>query len=448
MVLIPKDEGSTGLIDKQSCSCDLMTRHLPLQSKSLTPTETAAQSTGGAAVSSPSAWGNVVLAAMLILATLPGRTQGLGLITESLLRDFDLDRVAYADMNFWATLIGAAFCLPAGWLIDRRGLRWTTMGILALLMVTVGLMSTLARGFTVLFVLVVLSRGLGQSALTVASITAVGKSFAARAGWPMAVYAMLFNLFLGAGYVGVGWLVLRWNWRTAWMVVGLGLFVVLVLIGLCLREPARRMEATGPAPAGKTLGEALRTPIFWVFSGGTGLFLLVFSGLGLFNQAILSERGFDPETYHHFLGVASVCALPGQLLCGWLSLRRPLTRLLAAALFLYSIGLAALPLLHTHLQLWLFAATFGIAAGFINVIYFAVWGQAFGHAHLGRIQGAAQMAAVLATAVGPLIFAKCQAAVGSFTPVLVTLAAISFCAGLVTWQTKMIPADSSPPSPS
>ena len=117
-------------------------------------------------------------------------------------------------MNFWATVLGAAFCLPAGWL-DRSS--WpacsTTLGILALLLLTVAFMSTLARSFTALFLWVVLARGLGQSALTVASITAVGKSFAARAGWPMAVYAMLFNAFLAAGFLGVGWLVLRWDWR-------------------------------------------------------------------------------------------------------------------------------------------------------------------------------------------------------------------------------------------
>ena len=44
----------------------------------------------------------------------------------------------------------------------------------------------------------------------------------------------------------------------------------------------------------------------------------------------------------------------------------------------------------------------------ITVIFFAVWRRAFGAAHLGRIQGAAQMLTVLASAIGPLIFAKCR----------------------------------------
>src|SRR3954447_2608405 len=62
-------------------------------------------------------------AAAAMVATLPGRTHGLGLVTEPLLADFALDRVPFAALNFWATLLGAAFCIPVGWLIDRVGIR-------------------------------------------------------------------------------------------------------------------------------------------------------------------------------------------------------------------------------------------------------------------------------------------------------------------------------------
>ena len=54
----------------------------------------------------------------------------------------------------------------------------------------------------------------------------------------------------------------------------------------------------------------------------------------------------------------------------------------------------------------------------ITVIFFAVWRQAFGAAQLGRIQGAAQMLTVLASAVGPLIFAQSAAWTGSYFPAL------------------------------
>ena len=68
-------------------------------------------------------WVHIAVAALAMVATLPGRTHGLGLVTEPLLADLHLDRVDYASINLWATLLGAAFCLPCGWLFDRLGVR-------------------------------------------------------------------------------------------------------------------------------------------------------------------------------------------------------------------------------------------------------------------------------------------------------------------------------------
>ena len=97
-------------------------------------------------------------------------------------------------------------------------------------------------------------------------------------------------------------------------------------------------------------------------------------------------------------------------------------RLLGLAMFIYATALAALPLLTTHAQLWIFAVLIGLSGGMITVIFFAVWRHAFGPAHLGRIQGAAQMLTVLASAIGPLIFAQCASWTGSYLPALWVLA--------------------------
>src|SRR5260221_4486711 len=125
-------------------------------------------------------WINVVVAAVIMLATLPGRTQGLGLITEPMLRDFQLDRVSYANINLWATLLGAIICLPVGRLFDRVGLRGATFGLTALLGGVVWTMSRLAGGAIMLFFLVLATRAIGQSALSGARITAPGQSVQPR----------------------------------------------------------------------------------------------------------------------------------------------------------------------------------------------------------------------------------------------------------------------------
>jgi MFS family permease len=374
-------------------------------------------------------WVNVALAALLMAATLPGRTQGLGLITEPLLRDLGLDRVVYADINLWATLIGAAFCLPAGWLFDRLGLRVTTASILVLLGAVVWRMSAHAGSVAIFFILVLLTRGLGQSALSVASLTIVGKSSGRRVGLAMGIYSALVTiLFVGAFQV-VGHSVISQGWRSAWRDVAYALLLAVTPLTLLLLREAKSpagatMQAAQTTLEGLSLAQALRTPAFWIFGGATALYGLAASGLGLFNQAVLAERGFDPKTYYSFLSGTTAIGLAGQLLCGWISTRWPMPRLLALAMMLYALGLTILPLIHSLPQLWVCAVLIGLSGGFITVLFFAVWSHAFGSRELGRIQGTAQMLTVFASAIGPLLFARCFAHFHSYAPALWTLAPI------------------------
>ena len=76
-------------------------------------------------------WVVMAIAALAMVGPLPGRTQGLGLITESLHKDLNLDRVTFAQMNLWATLIGSLFCLGFGRLQDQLGSR-VVLTVLAL----------------------------------------------------------------------------------------------------------------------------------------------------------------------------------------------------------------------------------------------------------------------------------------------------------------------------
>jgi MFS family permease len=392
-------------------------------------------------------WVNVIVAAVVMLSTLPGRTQGLGLITEPLLRDLQIDRIAYANINLWATLLGAAICLPIGRVFDRVGLRWTTAALSLLLALVVWRMSALAGGVAALFVLVLLTRAIGQSALSVASITAVGKSFDSHVGVAMGVYSVLLSVFFAAAFVGIGATVRTGGWRLAWLQVAIGLaLVVTPTVLLFMREP-RGVDAgarsPSPVPGGMTLSAALGTPAFWVFAGATSLFGLVSSGLGLFNEAVLAERGFDQQTYHTFLAASALIALVGQFGCGWLTLRWSMQRLLGVAMFIYALALVVLPFIVTPAQLWIFAALIGLSGGMITVMFFAIW-RRFGSEHLGRIQGAAQMLTVLASAVGPLLFAQCAAITGSYAPVLLILAPCVFLVGMAAFQV-LVPGDVSVP---
>ena len=131
-------------------------------------------------------WIVLAVAAAAMVGTLPGRTQGLGLVTEPLLADLNIGRVAYAQLNLWATLIGAAGAIGIGRFIDRFGSRVVLTFVATALGLTVVMMSRVTT-FTTLAIAVTLTRALGQSALSVVSIAMVGHWFVRRIDMAMAI---------------------------------------------------------------------------------------------------------------------------------------------------------------------------------------------------------------------------------------------------------------------
>lgn len=198
------------------------------------------------------------------------------------------------------------------------------------------------------------------------------------------------------------------------------LIIVAPLALLALRSPkVRSTDEPDTQSHGSnqfTLADALRTRAFWVFAGAAAAFNLVSSGLGLFNEAVLKERGFDQRTFHIFLVVSTLMSLAGQFACGWLTRRCRYQTLRFFALLVYAAGLGLIAVVSRHWQLWYLAVLIGSAGGMIIVVFFSVWSDLFGQRHLGRIQGAAQMLTVLSSGLGPLLFAKCVEITGSYAP--------------------------------
>jgi MFS family permease len=357
-----------------------------------------------------------------------------------------IGRVEFAQINLWATLLGALFGLGVGRLLDRWGSRVVLTAVAAALGVTVLLMSG-ARGVVWLCVLITLTRGFGQSALSVVSITLVGQWFRRSLNKAMGWYTVALSVGFMAAFPLVGAAVLGVGWRGAWAGVGAALLVgVAPLAWLFARRGPEsvglrvdgREEAGGAgevegAEGGYTLRRALGTQGFWVFALSSSVYGLVASGIGLFNESILAERGFGPEVYHRTLAVTALTALAGNFLGGWLAGRWPLGRLMAAAMLLLTGALVLLPSVRTGAQVAAWAVAMGLVGGAVMVVFFTFWGLAFGRAHLGNIQGAAQTLTVLASAVGPLLLAGCVELTGSYAAMFYVLAVAVAALGLWAW---------------
>jgi MFS family permease len=417
-------------------------------------------------------WVIVLMSALAMLATLPGRSHGLGMITERVLKDPGLhsdqtssgpqkeitdrfmkypdverNRVLYGEVNLWATLLGAAFCIPCGKILDRFGIRVTLTAVTLALGLVVLAMTRLTE-FWMFAVAILLTRGLGQSALSVVSLSMVGKWFSRRLSGAMGVYSLLVAVSFGQAFSIVG----RFKddpWQVVWGGLGYALiFGMAPLAWIFVRNTPEEcglrvdgidssgVEPTAPA-TGYRLGAALAEPAFWAFALATSMYGLVTSGTGLFNQDILAGRGFPVETFYTLGKVTPIVGLAGNVVAGLLVPRTSLRLIMTISMALLGSALAWLPFVTTYTELMVYAAGFGLGGGMMTVVFFTAFGQFFGRLHLGQIQGFAQMLTVFASAIGQVLPPYAKVYGGSYSPFFFGSAIIVVGLGLWTCFLKM-----------
>lgn len=399
-------------------------------------------------------WVVLIVAAVAMTATLPGRTHGLGLVSKPLMADLGISEVTYTLVNSWAVVIGAAFCFPVGRLIDRVGARGVLAGVAAALGAAVLLMAQVS---TVLWLAVTLTlvRGLGQGALSVVSMAMVGKWFMRRLGLAMAVFTVLLSVGFIASTLGVGGAVGQFGWRNTWAGVGVACLALAVVGWLIVRSTPESVGQVPDVPADETatsidvpLAAALRSPAFWAFTASAALFNFVWSAITLLSESLTADRGLGHDAYVQMMGMMVAGGLPANLLCGWLAPKVGLGRLQLAGMTALAAAMAAYPHLTTETHALLYGLALGAAGGVVTVVFFTVNGELFGRRHLGAIQGTAQLVSVLASAAGPLVLAFVRERTGASDVFFDACAPAAVALGLAAWLAPRPVVTSSPSSPS
>lgn len=405
-----------------------------------------------AAVSWP-ACVNVLIAAAAMVGTLPGRTIGLGLITEPLLADQRISRVRYGMINFWATLLGSLFALAFGPLVDIVGAR-IVLSVNALLLGATVLWMAHVGAATELAVMVTLTRGLGQSALSAVSLALVGKWFIGRINSAMAAYAALVAVGFVAAIPTLQHAVETLGWRSAWADLGWMLVVLAAVSWMLVRSTPEslrnvpvRPKATNvdeqaalaaPTEPSHTLRQALATPAFWVLAVSCSSFNLMFSAVALFSEAIIRERGlYTPAIFRAAMGTLAAAGLVGNGAAAWLLKRMSLGRLLAIGMVAVTCSILILPVATTELAVLAYASLLGVAGGVVTVVFFACWPRLFGRRHVGKVQGAAQVLTVLFSAMGPILLALGERQRGSYSGTFLLMAPVFASLAAACWFVPM-----------
>lgn len=218
-----------------------------------------------------------------------------------------------------------------------------------------------------------------------------------------------------------------YGWRTAVLIVSLLVWVVLLpAVLLFVRDHPQEVglspDGDQLAPkdatraeqlAGMTLGQALRTPIFWVFGACAALlFYPIFTTSQQFILYLQTPRiGLSREMASVAQATLFITSVGGKFLFGWLSDRLPPARVM---LVCCSLMFAATLLLlrPTPQTAFLFLIPFGLGYGGTFVLIQLLAVETFGLRDIGRILGTVIVIETIGGATGTYLTGRLASAAG------------------------------------
>ena len=248
--------------------------------------------------------------------------------------------------------------------------------------------------------------------------------------------------------------VLTLGWRTAALLSGLGVLMLLPLVLLIRRSP----ESMGLLPDGErgashdsspgvlgrvhpladghefTVREALRTPTFWLLATFHGLRNVPYSGVTVHLVPLLVWKGLDQPTAAVFVGLTALCTVIVRPLTGWLGDRQSKQKIGATGVLLGALGLAVLT--YSDGAVWAllaFAVLFSFGDG-INSVTWALVGDCFGRAHFASIRGWIGMFQSVASMPAAVFTGWIYDQTQSYTYALIPFIVSYGLAGLILWR--------------
>jgi OFA family oxalate/formate antiporter-like MFS transporter len=287
--------------------------------------------------------------------------------------------------------------------------------------------------------------GLGVGAVYATSINNALKWFPEKRGLAVGLTAGGYGSGTLLTIIPIANMIASSGYRTAFFVFGIIQGVAIVLLAWLLKAPAAAERAVFSSQVAQsrrdfTLGEALRTPVFWVllamFTG------TVTGGLMAVAQLGVMAEDFGVRDVEVNFGLFVMAALPFALMMdrimngvsrpmfGWISDHIGREKTMFLAFSLEGLGIFALSTFgHRPWAFIILSGVVFLAWGEVYSLFSATAGDTFGTKHIGKIYGVLYCAkgiAALLVPIGNLL----MEATGTWTTVLYGMAAMDILAAL------------------
>jgi OFA family oxalate/formate antiporter-like MFS transporter len=330
-----------------------------------------------------------------------------------------------------------------GHFIDRHGPRFVVLlgGVLTGLAWVINSTADSLAGFYAGSVV----GGLGVGAVYATSINNAMKWFPEKRGLAVGLTAGGYGSGTLLTIIPIANMIESTGYKSAFFTFGLIQGAVIVVLALMLKSPPPTVKAVFSNQVAQsrrdfTLGEALRTPVFWVllamFTG------TVTGGLMAVAQLGVMAEDFGVGDIQVNFGLFVMAALPFALMMdrimngvsrpmfGWISDHVGREKTMFIAFSLEGIGILALSTFGHHP--WAFIILSGVvflAWGEVYSLFSATAGDTFGTKHVGKIYGALYCAKGIAALLVPFGNVL-QKATGTWTTVLYAMSVMDILAAL------------------
>jgi MFS family permease len=322
---------------------------------------------------------------------------------------------AAAMLNFLCMGVGAFMW---GALSDRYGTRTVVLCggvLLGLGMVTASQASTLLQFQLVYGILVGVASGSFYAPLTATTT----KWFTTHRS--LAVALVSAGLSVGSTVMAPlsRWLISSYDWRTAMLVIGDLVWLVIIPAAFLIRNPPAASAATKAAAAAAagpelTIGQVVRTPQFAAIALTHFACCAAHSGPIFHMVTHAIDRGVPVMAAATVLSAAGLASLSGKIGCGIFADRVGAKRTLVAGLVLQAVAISLYLFSGSLGSFYALALMFGFAYGGVMPLYAILVREYFGERVMGSAFGAVSLAATLGMALGPWLGGWLFDSVGSY----------------------------------
>ncbi len=203
------------------------------------------------------------------------------------------------------------------------------------------------------------------------------------------------------------WLISAYDWRTAMLVIGDLVWLVIIPAAFLVRNPPAASlgptaVTTADGASSMTIGQALRTPQFLAIAFTHFACCAAHSGPIFHMVTNAIDHGVTAMAAATVFSVAGAASFSGKIVCGIVADRVGVKRTLVSGLALQAAAISLYLVTRELSGFYAVALVFGFAYGGVMPLYAVVAREYFGAQIMGAVFGAISTAATLGMALGPV----------------------------------------------